>query len=168
MGVEDALYAIILYPVIYILPAYVSNGAPVIFGGGVPIDMNRKFRGKPIFGKHKTIRGLISGILSGFVIASLLSYFIPGIFLAGISMSIGTHIGDLAGSFIKRRQGKKSGERTLLLDQYPFLIFALLFAFPFGGFPSIWGIIFLVILTGLLHRSTNAAAHSLKIKEVPW
>lgn len=168
MGVEDALYTIILYPVIYILPAYVSNGAPVIFGGGVPIDMNRKFRGKPIFGKHKTIRGLISGILSGFVIASLLSYFIPGIFLAGISMSVGTHIGDLAGSFIKRRRGKKSGERTLLLDQYPFLIFALLFAFPFGGFPSIWGIIFLVILTGLLHRSTNAAAHSLKIKEVPW
>lgn len=27
------LYPIILYPLIYIFPAYAANGAPVVFGG---------------------------------------------------------------------------------------------------------------------------------------
>ena len=58
------LYTVIIYPIIFILPAYAANGAPVIFGCGIPIDLNKKFRGKPIFGKHKTIKGLISGICS--------------------------------------------------------------------------------------------------------
>ena len=54
------LYIVVIYPLLYILPAYVANGAPVIFGGGTPLDFGRKLGGKPIFGNHKTIRGLIS------------------------------------------------------------------------------------------------------------
>ena len=41
-----AIYALFLYPIIYIFPAYAANGAPVLFGGGKPLDMKRKLMGK--------------------------------------------------------------------------------------------------------------------------
>lgn len=164
-----SLYSLIVYPIIYIFPAYVANGAPVIFGGGTPLDFNRKIKGKAIFGSHKTIRGLIAGLLAGFVMAYLESVFIGSYLLPiGILLSIGTMVGDLAGSFIKRRIGKPEGTKMMLLDQYPFLILALIFAYPLGDMPNVYGIIFLFILTGVLHVLTNFSAHRMKLKKVPW
>jgi CDP-2,3-bis-(O-geranylgeranyl)-sn-glycerol synthase len=167
---SNPFYDIIIYPIIYIWPAYVANGAPVIFGRyrQIPLDMGKKIGGKPIFGSHKTVIGLISGLASGFLMAGIESLFIPYMLAVGIALTIGTHFGDLLGSFIKRRIGHKEGARTFILDQYTFLIFALLFAYPFGNLPDIYGIIFLVILTGVLHPLTNLGAHRLKIKKVPW
>ncbi len=164
----DYLYSIILYPIIYIFPAYVANGAPVIFGGGMPLDLNRKFMGKRIFGKHKTIRGLAAGLASGFIIAYAESLFIPYMLALGILLSIGTHFGDLLCSFIKRRMRIKEGVSLPFFDQYLFLLFAFIFALPLGNLPSAYGIIFLIILTGLLHKATNVAAYLMRIKKVPW
>ncbi len=166
MGLD--LYLLFVYPIIYIWPAYVANGAPVIFGGGRPIDLNRKLWGKPIFGSHKTIKGLFAGLLAGFIMALIESLFIPYMLPIGILLTIGTMFGDLAGSFVKRRIGKVEGTRMMLLDQYPFLIFALLFAFPLGNMPGVPGIIFIVVLTGVLHVFTNHSAHKMKLKKVPW
>lgn len=168
MSLLSPLYSWIIYPVIYIFPAYVANGAPVIFGGGRPLDLGRKLFGKPIFGKHKTIRGTVLGILSGCLIGGIESAFIPYMLVVGILLSLGTHAGDLAGSFIKRRLGRKEGQSSVIMDQYMFLIFALLFALPAGHLPGILGILFLAILTGILHKSTNMVANKAKIKEVPW
>lgn len=162
------IYSVIVYPIIYILPAYVANGAPVIFGDGKPLDFGRKLLGKAIFGPHKTIRGLVAGLLSGFVIAGIESIFMPYMLAVGIMLSIGTHVGDLLGSFVKRRLNMASGISVPLMDQYLFFAFALLFAFPLGNLPNAYGILFLVVLTGLLHVLTNAVAHRLKLKEVPW
>ncbi len=158
----------IVYPIIYILPAYVANGAPVIFGGGKPIDFGKKFRNKPIFGNHKTIRGLIAGILFGILIAFIESIFLPYMLIIGIMESIGTHIGDLLGSFIKRQFDIKEGASIPLLDQYLFFVFALLLAYPFGHMPDIFGLLLIIILTGLLHRITNIIAYLIGLKEVPW
>lgn len=162
------IYAIIIYPILYILPAYVANGAPVIFGGGKPLDLGRKFRGKRIFGDHKTIRGLLAGVASGIIIAGVESIFLPFMLLVGVALSLGTHIGDLFGSFVKRQLGMKEGEKLPVLDQYLFFVFALLVALPLGHLPTVWGIIFLVVLTGLLHVATNLGAYKLKLKSVPW
>ncbi len=164
------LYQMIIYPIIYIWPAYVANGAPVIFGRGkrLPLDFNKKLWGKPIFGVHKTVRGLVAGLLAGLLMAGIESLFIPYMLIVGIALVIGTHAGDLLGSFIKRRIGHEEGAKLFLLDQYPFLILALLFALPFGSMPGAYGIIFLFILTGILHPLTNLAAHRLRIKKVPW
>jgi len=155
---------------LFILPAYVANGAPVIFGGGKPLDLGKSFRGKRIFGDHKTIRGLISGLLSGFIISLLESFIFPFMLVIGTAMSFGTHAGDLFGSFVKRRIGMKEGESFAVLDQYLFFIFALLFALPFGmsHFPDIWGLVFITVLTGILHLLTNRAAFKLNLKKVPW
>jgi CDP-2,3-bis-(O-geranylgeranyl)-sn-glycerol synthase len=163
-----SVYSLIIYPLIYIFPAYVANGAPVIFGGGTPLDFKRKLDGKRIFGDHKTIRGLIAGILSGIIIAGVESAYLPYMLLIGVMLSIGTHAGDLLGSFIKRRFNIKSGKSIPFLDQYMFFVFALLFAYPFGNLPNIYGLFFLIILTGILHRLTNIGAYSLKLKKVAW
>lgn len=162
------LYAWFAYPIIYIWPAYVANGAPVIFGGGAPLDLNKKLGGKPIFGKHKTIRGLVAGLLAGFVMAFIESFFLPYMLPVGILLSIGAMSGDLLGSFVKRRIGSKEGSQIILLDQYPFLVLALLLAYPLGRTPGIYGILFLVVLTGVLHVLTNFSAYKMRLKKVPW
>jgi len=171
---SNPLYLILIYPIIFILPAYVANGAPVIFGRGnpTPIDLNRKFRNRPIFGRHKTIRGLVGGIACGIFIGFIESQ-VPGfsfMFAVGILQSLGTHFGDLLGSFIKRQRGMKEGQKAELFDQYLFLIFALLFCLPIAlpEFPVIYGIIFIFIFTWIMHRLTNIGAYLLKIKDVPW
>lgn len=169
----DWIYAIIIYPIIFIFPAYVANGAPVIFGKGAKPITKGKFRGKPILGAHKTRRGLVAGLIAGAIMA-ILESLVPGfgfMLAIGIAESVGTHVGDLLGSFIKRQSGVKEGQPIPFLDQYPFLVFALFFALPFAlpsYFPSIYGVIFLFVLTWVMHRLTNIGAHKLSIKEVPW
>jgi CDP-2,3-bis-(O-geranylgeranyl)-sn-glycerol synthase len=62
----------------------------------------------------------------------------------------------------------KHGSSFPVLDQYGFFIFAILFALPLGNLPGIFGIIFLVALTGIAHVMTNRGANKLKLKSVPW
>ncbi|MGC8670054.1 MAG: CDP-2,3-bis-(O-geranylgeranyl)-sn-glycerol synthase [Candidatus Micrarchaeia archaeon] len=162
------IYYILIYPIIYILPAYVSNGAPVLFGGGKPLDMNAKFHGKRIFGDHKTIRGTISALLSGIIIGIIEYPFFSYMLAIALLLSIGTITGDLLGSFIKRRLSFDEGKSFPIMDQYGFFVFALIFALPLGHLPSLYGLLFLVVLTGLLHISTNIGAYKLKLKKVPW
>ena len=59
------IYLTFLYPIIYIFPAYAANGAPVLFGGGKPLDMGAKLNGKRIFGPNKTIRGTAPSLICG-------------------------------------------------------------------------------------------------------
>lgn len=162
------LYTVFAYPLIYILPAYVANGAPVIFGGGKPLDFGKKLMGKRLFGDHKTIKGLLYGLASGFLLSLIISLFLPYMLVIGVLLTIGTHAGDLLGSFIKRQMNLKPGVSIPIMDQYLFFVVALLFAFPFGHMPSLYGMLFIIILTGLLHRLTNILAHKAKLKDVPW
>ena len=65
---------IILQCFYFMLPAYFANMAPVIGRGifprfNIPIDFNKKIKGKPIFGRNKTFRGFIFGILFAVIIA---------------------------------------------------------------------------------------------------
>ncbi len=164
------VYSIILYPIIFIFPAYAANGAPVIFGGGRPLDNSRKMRGKRIFGDHKTVRGTASSIIAGIAAGLIEAIFMPYMLVASVMLVIGANAGDLIGSFAKRRMDMKPGKSLPVMDQYGFFIFALLFAYPlsYAHFPDIYGMLFLILLTGVLHVLTNRGAHRLKLKEVPW
>lgn len=159
--------------ILYILPAYVANGAPVLFGGGKPLDFGKNFfDGRRIFGDHKTIRGLVSGILSGIFIGVIIYAIRPSGLLTlcdAIWLPIGTHIGDLFGSFIKRRADLKPGKSAPILDQLGFLYFALLFSWVFcNTLLSLIDIAVLTIITLLLHPLTNLGAYILKLKRVPY
>jgi CDP-2,3-bis-(O-geranylgeranyl)-sn-glycerol synthase len=88
----------------------------------------------------------------------------------GLALSAGALLGDLAGSFIKRRLGLPAGRPSWLLDQLPFVLAALAAAwlmgasFAFSPIP----LIFLLVLTIVLHRGANAFAHASGLKKVPW
>lgn len=162
------IYSIVLLPIIYIFPAYAANGAPVLFGGGKPLDFGKKLFGKRIFGDHKTIKGTASSIIAGIAVGVIEYPFMHYMLAIAVLLTIGANVGDLFGSFIKRRMSIKAGASIPMLDQYGFFIFALLLAFPLGHLPDAYGLIFLVMLTGLLHVLTNMGAHRLKLKDVPW
>ncbi len=162
------LYSIIAYPILYILPAYVANGSPVIFGGGKPLDLSKKIKGIRIFGDNKTIKGTIAALLSGIAIGALEFPFFKYMLLISVLLAIGTVFGDLLGSFVKRRMSMRPGAPFPIMDQYGFFIFAMLFAAPLGHYPDFYGILFLIILTGALHVLTNRGAHMLHLKKVPW
>ena len=164
----DLIYTLLLYPIIFMLPAWVANGMPVIFGGGAPLDLGRKLDGRPLLGRHKTIRGTASGLVGGLVVA-LLEYVLLAQPLAlGVAIVIGAIAGDLLGSFLKRRAELREGANVPLLDQYSFFVVAVLFSLPFGGLPNYLGIIIVAVLTGALHKGTNMLAHRARIKSVPW
>ncbi len=172
-----ALYAAFVYPIVYILPAYVANGSPVLFGkGSRPLDFKMKIKGKRILGDNKTMRGTALGIASGIVVGAaeypLFNMLVSISFYHLIAMvsllSIGALIGDILGSFIKRRVGVSSGKHFPVLDQYGFFVAALLLASPLGYLPGAYGLLFLFVLTGVLHVLTNRGAYKLGIKSVPW
>jgi CDP-2,3-bis-(O-geranylgeranyl)-sn-glycerol synthase len=165
---DGNLYLIIIYPLVYILPAYAANGAPVIFGGGRPLDLRKRFRKKRIFGNSKSIRGAIAGIIAGMAVGIAESQVFPYLLYVSIALSMGAIFGDLLGSFIKRQAGMKPGTTVPFLDQYGFFIFALLFALPLGNLPTLYGFLFLLLLTGPLHLIANICANALRLKKVPW
>lgn len=153
---------------VYIFPAYAANGAPILFGGGRPLDLGKRFQKKRIFGNSKTTRGVIAGIIAGIIVGIVESQFLPYLLYISVALSLGAIFGDLLGSFMKRRAGMKPGTNVPLLDQYGFFVFALLFALPFGHMPALYGLLFLALLTGPLHLVANICANALRLKKVPW
>lgn len=170
----------LLQVLLFILPAYITNATPVLFGGGLPVDFGRKFTDRErILGDGKTWKGLLAGLCFGSItglIEAELCYFaiLPCLNLQflplGFVLSLGTMLGDLMGSFIKRRMKIKRGQPSVLLDQLSFLFFALLLSIPLvpTGFFALDSLVFLIVLTYLLHVLTNIFANRLGLKKVPW
>lgn len=186
---------IIFLSVYYIIPAYVGNGFAVVTGGGRPIDLGRKFTDKRrILGDGKTIRGFIGGLMVGFsagllqlVIANPLNELMQSLIIQyqlGIDatvvermispsilrvflISLGALLGDLLGSFIKRRMDLERGKPAPLLDQLDFVAVALLFGYIVTPLPWAYLVVILV-LTPLIHLMANGIAYKSGLKSVPW
>lgn len=151
------------YALYYILPAYVANAMPTIFGGKTLIDFDHRFiDGRPIFGEHKTIRGFIVGLVAGIATA-----FVQGALTVGSILTLGALLGDLGGAFIKRRLNFSPGQPFPILDQLDFIIGALLLV-SLVSVPSMETIFFITILTPLFHILANTFAYLLRLKKVPW
>lgn len=164
--------------IVYAFPAYLANSAPVLFGGGAPVDFGALWLdGRRVFGKSKTLTGLVSGIAAGSACGLVLAGIFPSLFLPQFSfqekvfvaflLACGTMAGDLAGSFIKRRLNLAPGEPFFITDQLLFLVFALAFA-SVVFLPPVSDIILLFLVTFFLHISFNIIAHRLNLKRVPW
>ena len=87
--------------------------------------------------------------------------------LIGFMISFGALIGDMAGSFIKRRFKLKRGAGVPLLDQWNFVIGSVLFSMWFTEI-TIWMFLIMLLVTPVVHRLANIIAHKLKIKKEPW
>ncbi|MFW9845843.1 MAG: CDP-archaeol synthase, partial [Candidatus Thorarchaeota archaeon] len=86
---------------------------------------------------------------------------------AALLLSVGALIGDLVGSFLKRRVNVESGGPSPFLDQLGFIIMALLFAYPVLQPLSIYAAV-LIVTTLLIHWVSNALGYFLGLKENPW
>ena len=178
-------FAIFLLKCVYLmLPAYFANMAPVIAKKidlfAYPVDFNKHIIKKPIFGKNKTFRGLIFGVVFAVIVAyfqfllsdigffkniSFLNY--QNWILFGFLMGFGALIGDLIKSFFKRRLGISPGKKFIPFDQTDFVVGAMIFIMP------IFGVTFKIFAAALLlsfalHIIVNHAAFYLKIRSEKW
>lgn len=210
--------SMLIFSLLIMVPAYISNASMVFTGGGKPIDGGRNFRdGRRILGDHKTWNGLKGPLFIGIPISFLIFllfiglwfpikeividslaqgqyvlynnvkifeyYFTGGVIpinfiiliIRIILASYGAVIGDLIGSFLKRRFDIGSGAPFWIVDQLDFALFALLFvAIPGFLFPSlflvpdIFIVVFLIILTPAVSIIANAVAYFVGLKSVPW
>jgi len=139
-----------------------------------PLDHNKKWRGKPIFGKNKTYRGLIIMIVfsifftfiykvladnfSGFNSHNLLNFQIYSFTFYGFLYGAAYIIAELPNSFIKRRMGAKEGKSNniimVLFDQLDSVIGITLLFIPFSAF-TIKHFFVGILFFGLLHIIIN-------------
>lgn len=164
---------------IFILPAYIANGAPVVgvklIGRSTPLDRGaRAWDGRRVLGDGKTLEGLLIGMAVGSLAGLIIHAIAPEFYrswLEPLILSAGAMTGDIFGSFIKRRLGLERGRPAPGLDQLGFLGFALLFsALAFG--PPRWldapTLVFLAAVTAILHIGTNYLAYVLGLKSEPY
>lgn len=106
-----------------------ANGTPLIakklFGErySYPLDGNVTFAdGRPVFGRSKTIRGLVlAGLVTTAAAPAIGLRWEIGLLVGGFAMA-----GDLFSSFCKRRLGLPTSSRASGLDQVPEALLPLL------------------------------------------
>jgi CDP-2,3-bis-(O-geranylgeranyl)-sn-glycerol synthase len=88
-----------------------------------PVDFDFLFLdGRPLFGRSKTLRGVVAAVLLTGAGAVLLG--LPA--TVGLCVGAGAMAGDLFSSFVKRRLGIPASGMALGLDQVPEVLFPLL------------------------------------------
>lgn len=138
----------VLFALLFFLPAGLANAAPPLINKipfvnrwKTPLDFGVIIRGHRLFGKNKTWRGLVGGMLVGGLCAWILYPYLGSVgaengktvshFIIGASLGFGALAGDAVESFFKRQLGIASGNSWLVFDQIDYVIGAILFSFPF-------------------------------------
>jgi CDP-2,3-bis-(O-geranylgeranyl)-sn-glycerol synthase len=173
------------------LPALIPNSAAVLWGGGTPMDFGSIWKGKRVLGDGKTWRGFFGGAITGTAFGIIQVGIVhalsadgswgfgawPWSLVAVFSLSFGSMFGDSFGSFVKRRMGRERGAKALVLDQYNFVLGAIILILIFrpGWFMEhyidgngIFGLILFLVVVPLLHRGVNIIGYKLGKKNVPW
>lgn len=162
--------------ILYLAPLYFANSSAMLLGGKTPVDLGWKFfDGKPVFGSGKTFRGLFFGVAAGTAAAVIINRamwgsidaILPQYVLLGFLLSLGALLGDMTGSFLKRRFGIEQGKPVFLLDQLDFVAGGILLGLPVYA-PGAFEIAVIAVATLLVHRAANYLAFSVKLKKVPW
>lgn len=106
-----------------------ANGAPVLLARILgdrwdwSVDAGLLLRdGRPLFGRSKTWRGIVIGLVMTALVGALLGHgWGFGLLFGGASL-----LGDLCSSFLKRRLGIASSGMAIGLDQIPEALLPLL------------------------------------------
>lgn len=161
---------------LYLAPMYFANSSAMLLGGKTPIDFGKKFfDGRPLFGNGKTFKGLFFGTAIGTIVSAAIYFafqdktavLTPNYPLFGFLLSFGAILGDMAGSFLKRRLGMEPGKPAFFLDQLDFVAGGIILGLPFYV-PSLPELAVIVVLTLVVHRVSNYIAYRVKLKKVPW
>ncbi len=176
-------YLLLFLKLIYfMLPAYFANMSPVfgrfIFSKQVmtPIDFGVEIKGKPLFGRHKTIGGFLFGVIialaAGYLQFLLYSRLKNICFVdyrdlwldISLLMGLGAMTGDLVKSFIKRRLNLKPGKPWYPFDGLDFVVGALIFVYPVY-FPGWLNIIFIFSISLIGHVLVNWIGYLLNLRK---
>jgi CDP-2,3-bis-(O-geranylgeranyl)-sn-glycerol synthase len=188
-------YLSALMGVLWVLtPAYIASAlATLPRGRGPPMDFGRVFPsdGRRVLGPSKTWSGFLFGgfvampfglLEAGLILAAppnlqLVPTFAPSVVSAipvvGL-LTFGAMVGDSLGSFVKRRIGRESGARMILLDQLPFVLLPIALGLVLDPglfqpvFLSGWAVLWLLVFTLGLHTLFNWIGYKAGLKKVPW
>ncbi len=127
--------------------------------GVIPIELNINY---PIYLEEGIIQFLLVQIGLDGILKDLL--FLG--FFSGSLMTFGGLIGDIIGSFIKRRSGIERGHTFIFLDQLGFLVIGMIFVFPLIPWPIEWFLV-QVPITFVLHIFANLLGYFTGIQDVP-
>ncbi len=167
----------------FLISPYAANAFPPLVKGKHPIDFGKNFiDGRRLFGDGKTWEGLIAGVIFGTICGSVAWAFYPVLNEIARSynfslplitpekaflLAFAALLGDIAGSFIKRRLGLERGAPAPLLDQLDFLFPSLLIA-CFLIKITLGMIFWSVVLTLIMHRIANIVGYLIRVKREPW
>lgn len=144
-----------------------------------PIDLGKTWRGEPVFGSHKTWRGLVVGSVVGFVVfllqrnLSVVPFFrrleafdyqhVSVVF--GLVLGLGAILGDVIKSFFKRRVGIKPGLPWFPFDQIDWIVGTLILSSFFVSLPL--AVVFGAFVVGfVLHLITKVVGLLLHVDDV--
>jgi len=173
----------------FFLPAYFVNMAPPLAKRirifdflNREVDFKKRFMDQPIFGNHKTWRGVVFGILMGFLAVyfqrwlyqfpgpksiSFLDYSQTNLVWFGFLISAGAVFGDLIFAFVKRRLKLEPGAVFIPFDQTNYVIGAAVFLAPFFRIdPLVWVTLFMA--TFILHVIINRLGYQLGVHKNKW
>jgi len=182
-GIILAVMSAIINALWIMIPAYIPNSAAAVIKGKFPMDFGKTMAdGRRVIGDGKTFRGFFGGVICGILVGCIQIWayhqyhldFLPQHTLLSVTLlSVGSMMGDVAASFLKRRRGIQRGEKWPFVDQYDFLIgaFILLIVLNWSWVhETITALTFIVIIimTPLLHRAINMIGYKLGFKDVPW
>lgn len=180
---------ILLTALWFFLPAGFANMVPVISSKipllgkwDTPMDFGKNYRGKRIFGPHKTWRGLLTGAVLSTVVIALQAYITPhfallekiswidyqaaNIWAMGPLFGVGAILGDAVKSFFKRRREIAAGNSWLPFDQIDYIIGGLLFTAPLAA-PSFSLVLSVFAVYFGLHLAVVYVFYRLGIREKP-
>lgn len=167
------------------MPAYFANMAPVfvrkIFKRlAFPLDFEKTYNRKRIFGDHKTFRGVFFGLLAAIIIYAIQQYLYDISFFQSLSlidydkyaffgfwMGVGVLSFDLIKSFFKRQYDIAPGKSWFPVDQLDYIIGALFFL-SFYYFPGWLEIVLLIVISFILTLLVKHLGYYLKINKEKW
>jgi len=168
------IWLLILKAFYFFLPAYFANMAPVILKW-IPFLEIPVYKKK--LGPNKTWRGVVVAILlggfvfwlqkiaylQGFTSLAIIDYADFPILL-GFVMGLGAIVGDLVGSYYKRKRKIPPGRPWLPWDQLDFVLGAVIFGF-IVYVPSAEVLLILIVGSPILHLVFNYLGYLLKLKK---
>jgi CDP-2,3-bis-(O-geranylgeranyl)-sn-glycerol synthase len=180
----------IIFTIWFFLPAGVANVTPIVAAKlpqirryVYPLDFHRTLRGRRILGAHKTVRGIVTGIIMA-VITSLVQqqlyqfnvadirHFIPIAYtvlnpaLFGFLLGLGALGGDAAESFLKRQIGIRPGKAWFPFDQIDYILGSMLLTFFYIRL-SVTAYVLGLIIWFLMHIIFSAIGYLFKLKKNP-
>lgn len=184
----------VIHEILFVLwvfaPAGIANMVPILAARvpvirrfDQPIDGGRSFRGRRIFGDHKTWRGILTGMVAATAVLALqqllygqfgwfqwvsngVDYMSLPIWLAGPLFGLGALGGDAVKSFFKRQLNVEPGRSWIPFDQLDYVIGGALAVLPFIRL-SLAQYVLLTIVWLLVHVLSTHLGYWLRLKDSP-